>query len=365
MEWRAPARPTLREMRGEFAKGQWIADAPSPIVAPCFDASSSPPACSCWSSSAPSPPSSPSTHPPRRRRWPPAIRSPVSRNGTSPSCPSRRPSRRATAHHSTIASIPAGRIAPSCWCTARPAPTSRCSSSPRRCRRPAPPSTRSACAAMAAAARPTATSPIIGQLDDDLADLVKGLGLDKPGVRRTLIGFSSGGGFVLRIAGGRQAGLFNDYLAISPYIGQDSPTNKPNSGGWAGVAVPRIIALSLLDEHRPAVVPGPARRPLRHRRQGEQQPHAGLLLPAGGEPAARPRLARRAGAHIGAHRDRGRRQRRAVQRRSVQADAAADQSAHRRDGRAERDASRHDRRSSGDGRHRRRLAKVGRRLTAG
>ncbi len=87
----------------------------------------------------------------------------------------------------------------------------------------------------------------VGQLDDDLADLVKGLGLDKPGIRRTLVGFSSGGGFVLRIAGGKQAGLFNDYLAISPYIGQDALTNKPNSGGWAGVAVPRIIALSLLD----------------------------------------------------------------------------------------------------------------------
>jgi pimeloyl-ACP methyl ester carboxylesterase len=87
----------------------------------------------------------------------------------------------------------------------------------------------------------------VGQLDDDLADLVKGLGLDKPGIRRTLVGFSSGGGFVLRMAGGKQAGLFNDYLAISPYIGQDAPTNKPDSGGWAGVAVPRIIALSLLD----------------------------------------------------------------------------------------------------------------------
>lgn len=86
-----------------------------------------------------------------------------------------------------------------------------------------------------------------GQLDDDLADFVKGLGLDKPGVHRTLAGFSSGGGFVLRIAGGPQAGLFDDYLAISPYVAQDSPTNKPNSGGWAGVALPRIVALSLLD----------------------------------------------------------------------------------------------------------------------
>lgn len=86
----------------------------------------------------------------------------------------------------------------------------------------------------------------LGQLDDDLADLVEGLGIDRPGAHRTLMGFSSGGGFTLRIAGGRQAGLFNDYLAISPYIGQDAPTNKPNAGGWAGVAVARIMALTLL-----------------------------------------------------------------------------------------------------------------------
>lgn len=85
------------------------------------------------------------------------------------------------------------------------------------------------------------------QLDDDLADLVKGVGIDKQGVHRTLAGFSSGGGFVLRIAGGPQAGLFDDYLAISPFIGPDSPTNKPNSGGWAGVALPRVVALSILD----------------------------------------------------------------------------------------------------------------------
>jgi non-heme chloroperoxidase len=87
----------------------------------------------------------------------------------------------------------------------------------------------------------------IGQPDDDLADLVNGLGLNKRNIHRTLIGFSSGGGFVLRIAGSRLSDMFNDYLAISPYISQDSPTNKPNSGGWAGIALPRIVALSLLD----------------------------------------------------------------------------------------------------------------------
>lgn len=85
-----------------------------------------------------------------------------------------------------------------------------------------------------------------GQLDDDLADLVKAVKLAQPGVRRTLVGFSSGGGFALRIASGPNAGLFDDYVAISPYIAQDSPTNKADSG-WAGVAVPRIVALSILD----------------------------------------------------------------------------------------------------------------------
>ena len=86
----------------------------------------------------------------------------------------------------------------------------------------------------------------LGQLDDDLVDLAKTLGLDKPGIQRTLAGFSSGGGFVLRVAGGRLAALFDNYLAISPYIAADSPTGSRDAGGWAGVAMPRITALSLL-----------------------------------------------------------------------------------------------------------------------
>ena len=276
-------------------------------------------------------------------------------------------SRRATAHRSTTASIPVGTIARwSCWCTARRAPTPRCSSSPRRCRRPAPPSTRSACAAMAAAARPTATSPTSVSSTTIWPTWSKVSASTSRACIARSIGFSSGGGFVLRIAGGKQAGLFNDYLAISPYIGQDSPTNKPNSGGWAGVAVPRIIALSLLDGARPAVVPGPARRPLRHRRQGRATA-ARRSTPSGWRQAC-----------------------------SSAATGAACWRAYRRPPRSwsapttscstpisssrcckpinprigvtivpNADPSRHDRRSSSDGRHRRRLAKVGRRLTSG
>ena len=85
------------------------------------------------------------------------------------------------------------------------------------------------------------------QLDDDLADFVKAAGLADKQAHRTLIGFSSGGAFALRTASGPNHGLFDAYLSISPYIGQDSPTNKPNAGGWSSVAVPRLVALAILD----------------------------------------------------------------------------------------------------------------------
>ncbi|MBI3196472.1 MAG: alpha/beta hydrolase [Rhodospirillales bacterium] len=86
-----------------------------------------------------------------------------------------------------------------------------------------------------------------GQLDDDLVDFVQAVGLSGPTVHRTLMGFSSGGGFVLRTASGPNRAIFDDYLAISPYVAQDSPTSRPAAGGWVSVAVPRVVALSILD----------------------------------------------------------------------------------------------------------------------
>lgn len=85
------------------------------------------------------------------------------------------------------------------------------------------------------------------QLDDDLLDFLAAAGLADPGIRKTLIGFSSGGGFVLRTASGANRQAFDAYLAISPYVASDSPTTRPASGGWASVAVPRVVALSILD----------------------------------------------------------------------------------------------------------------------
>lgn len=85
------------------------------------------------------------------------------------------------------------------------------------------------------------------QLDDDLVDFVRGVGLDKPGIHRTLIGFSSGGGFVLRTASGPNAQLFDAYLPISPYVGYGAPTVRPSAGGWVSVSIPRTMALGILD----------------------------------------------------------------------------------------------------------------------
>jgi pimeloyl-ACP methyl ester carboxylesterase len=86
-----------------------------------------------------------------------------------------------------------------------------------------------------------------GQLDDDLVDLTKALKLADTRAHRTLIGFSASGGLVLRTASGANRQLFDDYIAISPYIARESPTSRPSAGGWVSVAVPRVMALNLLD----------------------------------------------------------------------------------------------------------------------
>ena len=85
----------------------------------------------------------------------------------------------------------------------------------------------------------------VGQLDDDVSDFVATLGPKAAGERRTLLGFSSGGGFVLRFAGGPTARLFDRFILVSPQLPVDSPVMRPNGGGWVSVAIPRIVVLQL------------------------------------------------------------------------------------------------------------------------
>jgi non-heme chloroperoxidase len=84
----------------------------------------------------------------------------------------------------------------------------------------------------------------IGQLEDDLTDFMRAV---SPPAPVTLAGFSSGGGFALRFAGGSQQNLFQNYLLLAPFLSPDAPTVRPDSGGWASVGLPRIIAIASLN----------------------------------------------------------------------------------------------------------------------
>ena len=88
----------------------------------------------------------------------------------------------------------------------------------------------------------------IGQLDDDLADLIATIRPEHANAALTLIGFSGGGAFTIRIAGGPNGDLFNRYIVISPAIVYPSPLARPNAGGWATPYVPRIVGLIVLNK---------------------------------------------------------------------------------------------------------------------
>jgi pimeloyl-ACP methyl ester carboxylesterase len=83
----------------------------------------------------------------------------------------------------------------------------------------------------------------IGQLEDDITDFMRTAPYTGP---NTLLGFSAGGGFVLRFSASEQAALFDRYLLLAPFLVQ-APTNRPNSG-WASVGIPRIVALTILNK---------------------------------------------------------------------------------------------------------------------
>jgi pimeloyl-ACP methyl ester carboxylesterase len=88
----------------------------------------------------------------------------------------------------------------------------------------------------------------IGQLDDDMTDLVGELRKSYADAQLTLIGHSSGGGFALRIAAGPVGALFDRFVLLAPYLGYSAPTNRPaeKAGRWAEPDIPRILALAFL-----------------------------------------------------------------------------------------------------------------------
>ena len=88
----------------------------------------------------------------------------------------------------------------------------------------------------------------IGQLEDDLADLIGAEA--EPGQPVTMLGHSSGGGLVIRFAGGAHGGLIDRAVLLAPFVQYDAPTARPNSGGWARVLTRRVIGLVMLNTVR-------------------------------------------------------------------------------------------------------------------
>jgi len=85
----------------------------------------------------------------------------------------------------------------------------------------------------------------IGQMEDDLADLITSEALD--GQKVVLLGHSPGGGLVVRFTGGAHGALMDKAVLLAPFLKHDSPSTRPASGGWAHVLLRRVIGLSILN----------------------------------------------------------------------------------------------------------------------
>lgn len=88
----------------------------------------------------------------------------------------------------------------------------------------------------------------IGQFEDDLADLIAAQ--VQPGQKVVILGHSSGGGLVVRMAGGEHGALLDGAILLAPFLQYDAPTTRTDSGGWARVLTRRLIGLSMLNMAR-------------------------------------------------------------------------------------------------------------------
>ncbi|MFT6025177.1 MAG: pimeloyl-ACP methyl ester carboxylesterase [Ascidiaceihabitans sp.] len=85
----------------------------------------------------------------------------------------------------------------------------------------------------------------IGQMEDDLADLIASQAL--PDQKIVMLGHSSGGGLVVRFAGGADAAMVDRAILLAPFLKYNAPTTRAQSGGWAHTMTRRIIGLSMLN----------------------------------------------------------------------------------------------------------------------
>ena len=87
----------------------------------------------------------------------------------------------------------------------------------------------------------------IGQLEDDLADLIAIIRKDNPNAMLIVGGHSSGGGLAIRFGGSRYGKQADAYILLSPFLKYNAPTMRANSGGWAQAHFWRIAGLTMLN----------------------------------------------------------------------------------------------------------------------
>ena len=87
----------------------------------------------------------------------------------------------------------------------------------------------------------------IGQLEDDLADLITLIQKDNPNSMLIVGGHSSGGGLAIRFAGTQYGQKAYAYMLMSPFLKYNAPTTRLNSGGFAMPYTGRIIGLVMLN----------------------------------------------------------------------------------------------------------------------
>lgn len=85
----------------------------------------------------------------------------------------------------------------------------------------------------------------IGQMEDDLADLIKAEAAE--GQQVVMLGHSSGGGLVVRFAGGANGALIDNAVLLAPFLKYNAPSTRADSGGWAHLLLRRVIGLSILN----------------------------------------------------------------------------------------------------------------------
>lgn len=87
----------------------------------------------------------------------------------------------------------------------------------------------------------------IGQMEDDVADLITLIRKDNPNKMLIVGGHSSGGGLAIRFAGSRYGQQADTYLLLAPRLQYNAPTTRPDSGVFAHPYILRFAGLAMLN----------------------------------------------------------------------------------------------------------------------